>query len=225
MPEGTPASTLAGADLLGSLTPGLVSFRSDPTVVWDHFDVFSGTLAFDIGANGGIVAEKLAANFERVVAFEPAEESYEHLSSGAMPVNVVPDPRAVSSVSGALELEVREGAIGQGELVTGDSLLSAWGESIGTRSIEAVTLDELVDEYGVPDFVKIDVEGHEVDVVDGGTRLWIEHAPRLLIEVHSAANGERILEALGHYDWDRYDAPSYARDSYMQRNHYWIVSR
>lgn len=214
-----------GEGLMGKPPTGVVAFRSDPTTVWEQFDKFTGKLAFDVGANGGIVAEKLADNFDQVIAFEPAEESFKHLTNGGMPANVTTDPRAVSDVSGTVEFDVYDTAIGMGELVTGDSLAAAWGQATGKRSVEAVTLDELVGEFGAPDFVKIDTEGHEVAVVKGGERLLTEYRPRLLIEIHSKDNGEQIRGLLAHYEWERFDAPSYAPDSYMQLNHHWIVSK
>jgi hypothetical protein len=48
-----------------------------------------------------------------------------------------------------------------------------------------VTLDGAAAEFGVPGFVKIDVDGGEVEVLRGAERLLVEHRPSLIVETHS----------------------------------------
>jgi FkbM family methyltransferase len=61
----------------------------------------------------------------------------------------------------------------------------AWGfrlDPSGDRAVEARTLGELTDLFGgSADFVKMDIEGAEWDVVKGE---WPERVGSLLIEVH-----------------------------------------
>ena len=60
------------------------------------------------------------------------------------------------------------------------------------------TLDDLVaSETFEPDFVKIDVEGAEMQVLTGATQLLRERKPHLLIEIHSA---RLALECLVHLE-------------------------
>jgi FkbM family methyltransferase len=205
-------------------TPGVVDFRSDPVAVWNLYEGYEGELAFDIGANGGIVANMLAPNFTRVVAFEPAGESFAHLVESAAE-NVTPDSRAVSEHAGDTRFDLRSIAIGLGELVTGNSLDQSWGEAVGTRVVTATTLDDLMDEYGVPDFIKVDTEGHELAVIQGGKALFAEHKPLLILEIHSEQNGVEIGSLLPGYEWARCDHPSYTPGSYYQQNHYWLISQ
>lgn len=44
---------------------------------------------------------------------------------------------------------------------------SDWSEQL---EISTITLDELIDDYGNPDVIKIDVEGHELEVLKGLTK-------------------------------------------------------
>lgn len=45
---------------------------------------------------------------------------------------------------------------------------STWVEPI---NVESITLDDLIKDYGTPDFIKIDVEGYEKEVIQGLTQL------------------------------------------------------
>jgi FkbM family methyltransferase len=52
--------------------------------------------------------------------------------------------------------------------------------------VATVTLDSLIPEYSSPNFVKIDVEGAELLVLQGATRLLEEIKPTIYIEVDRA---------------------------------------
>ena len=59
------------------------------------------------------------------------------------------------------------------------------------RHVPLVTLDELLGEFPKPDLIKIDVEGAELLVLEGGSRVLREARPRLLIEVSSDTPGHQ----------------------------------
>jgi FkbM family methyltransferase len=69
-----------------------------------------------------------------------------------------------------------------------------------------VSLDWLMEQAGKPDVVKIDVEGMEIEVLRGATRVLREGRPRLYIEVDQSRNAEatRILREAG-YRFFRFD--------------------
>lgn len=63
--------------------------------------------------------------------------------------------------------------------------LTAVHALVGSGSREAgLTLDEASERFFFPDFIKIDVEGGELEVLMGGERTLARH-PALIIEVHS----------------------------------------
>jgi FkbM family methyltransferase len=125
-----------------------------------------GSLAFDIGANRGEVSEAFLALGAHVVAVEPnpslADQITRHFGSEIRVERV-----AVGPNPGRAELSIG--------LDPGHSTLSReWMERAptgdrwnGVISTEVTTLDALIERYGVPDFVKIDVEAYEAEVLSG----------------------------------------------------------
>jgi FkbM family methyltransferase len=67
---------------------------------------------------------------------------------------------------------------------------SQWSPPIPVAS---VTLDELIDEYGAPDFIKIDVEGYEKQVIEGLSR----RVPLLAFEWHEE-DFDSVKEIVNH---------------------------
>ena len=63
----------------------------------------------------------------------------------------------------------------------------------------SMTLDRASNEYFVPDFIKIDVEGAEVDVLQGGQTLLAETRPSMIIEVHGAEAENGCLRLLDRH--------------------------
>lgn len=205
------------------MVAGLIDFQSDPEVVWHHFRELTGFVCFDIGANHGGTARLLATGFHTVHAYEPAAESYQHLCSG-LPENVSPWLLAVSDTTEGVTLDTRTKALGLGELTTGSGPLTpGWGFKEGEgRMVPSTTIDAETDKHGPPDLIKIDTEGHEARVIAGGMETIREHNPRLLIEVHRAADGDWIRSELGGR-FTRITHPLYPPGSELERNHYWLT--
>lgn len=134
-----------------------------------------GNLCFDIGANRGeATGVALNSGYAKVIALEPAPTIYKTLLG-----NFGSDERVV-----CLDLAVSDS---DGDVVTfyeaeedGLSTLNIdWLTADGARyagkpfhevKAETVTMDTLIERYGLPDLVKIDVEGAEDWVLRGLTK-------------------------------------------------------
>ncbi len=180
-------------------------------------------LAFDVGANGGMVARQLAPRFFNVVACEPAVESYERLVTD-LPENVTALQVAVSAHDG--EVTLRETSLTEslGELFTDDTL--SWGQHVGLRTVKSRTLDSLSNAYGYPDFIKIDTEGHEVEIMEGGPETF-KRKPRFVIECHSREKGNEVQRILREWDCWPFEIEyhnAYREHQPQRLEHYWVTS-
>ncbi len=147
----------------------------------------TGDRIVDVGANYGVytlTAAKHAGCDGRVWAFEPSADTAAWLSKSLKCNrfgNVEIIEAAVSSESG------------QGVLVTeSNSELNRLGmpsEAGGGRIIRLTTLDEIARELGWSriDFVKIDAEGHEARVIDGGRGLFAGTSPLVMFEIKAGS--------------------------------------
>lgn len=209
--------------------------ESDPPSVWALMEKFSGGTAYDIGANAGQSAFALAPRFDRVFSFEPAVESLEAMAAANLPTNVHVMPMAVSSSDGPLTLTEQDRHLSRGQLTSRDPAeptsfedeTHGWGKVIGTRLVHAITVDTIAERHGPPDFIKCDVEGHEVEVFKGAHRTLIRYAPALFVEVHSEMLGEDLwltLEPIYKSRLGIVRHPGYPDGSLGFRNHYWLVA-
>ena len=80
----------------------------------------------------------------------------------------------------------------------------------GARDVVSVLcapLDWLLDQLPAPDFLKIDVEGAELAVMEGGARLFMECRPLLIVET-APENGAAMAALLQRYGYVMFDAES-----------------
>jgi FkbM family methyltransferase len=150
-----------------------------------------GMTVLDIGAHHGLytlIASRKIGPQGRVVAFEPSTRERKNLLkhlrlNRCKNVNV--EGVALGSKSGRGELFVVEG------VQTGCNCLRPPNVAEPTTKIavEIATLDESLERLGIQhvDFIKIDVEGAELDVFAGAKRLF-ERQPRptILVEAHDS---------------------------------------
>ncbi len=137
-----------------------------------------GDLAFDVGANVGSRTRVFLQLGAEVVAVEPEKKCARVLFA-----SFYHDPhfhlvnKALGATDGQREMMVSTPHLSGGTL--SQSLIDAlvrseqiWREDLWqeTRRVSVTTLDSLIAKYGVPSFVKIDVEGFEHEVIRGLSR-------------------------------------------------------
>ncbi len=173
--------------------------------------ILSDDLCFDVGANLGEISEVMLGLGARVVAVEPQSENVEALRARfSGNANFVLVPKALASQAGYGELmvcgfsecssmsaEFVATATSSGRL---PSNIYQWNE---VREVATTTLDELIRDYGVPAFAKIDVEGFEAEVLKGCSHrlrtLSLEFTPERL---QPALDCVEMLEMLGDVEFN-----------------------
>jgi FkbM family methyltransferase len=124
--------------------------------------VAPGNLCFDVGANIGEYTESLLSLGANVVAVDPQPSALVELKARfANNPRVKIEPVALGSQPGIATLYIREH---HGETGLYKDLGS---KPVTTANITIDTLDNLMSRHGIPQYIKIDVEGHELEVIKG----------------------------------------------------------
>lgn len=183
--------------------------------------VSDGDLVFDLGAHLGDRTRAFAALGARVVALEPNPDLAGRLRAafdGDAGVEVV--EAAVDRRPGRATLRVSSAT------PTVSSLNARFTEEIGRRNpgfagvdwdreetVEATTLDAMIERYGEPAFCKIDIEGHEPEALAGLSRPLGALSFEFVSGALDAAAGciQRLAE-LGEY---RYNAVAGERRRFL----------
>ena len=162
------------------------------------------SVCFDIGGFHGFVSGVMAlAGARRVVCFEPLPANLEVIHQ-------------LTQLNHPLPIEVRDHALGaadgqvtftvmaedsMGKLATSPFQSGQPGSTsipVSIRSLDALLAHG---EIVPPNLMKIDVEGAELDVLQGGRDLLATHHPEIFAEIHSPelrAQCEAFLRELGY---------------------------
>jgi FkbM family methyltransferase len=132
------------------------------------------SVAFDIGANIGNWTGHLlstARAITKIYSFEPSMAAFQKLKSLSFPSQVVLCNLALSSNRGNGELFLFGETATENSLHNRQGLEDGWGitPSEKTQKVSLETIDNFVASHSIMhiDFIKIDTEGHEVDVLRG----------------------------------------------------------
>ena len=159
-----------------------------------------GGVFYDIGANAGIVAIDVAAHFGGrvpVVAFEPLPSLASHVALSARLSGL---ENCVTVFDVMLGEKPGEATLYLTPTLSMTSAVSR-GNHESTLTRQVVRLDDLVDSGVIPppDAMKVDVEGSELGVFRGATKVLRAHRPTILFEA------DTNLERFGHHRKDLLD--------------------
>jgi len=166
--------------------------------------VTAGDVCYDIGGYRGYMSGILAlAGASRVIVFEPLAENVRAL-------------KKLRELNPELPLQIQQCAVGKDDGEIGFKVMpdrsmgkiASSGFQRGKEAVEEIRvpitkLDTLLSEGGlpVPNLVKIDVEGAEIDVLDGATKTLKELTPKVFLEAHSRALANECTSRLRVYGY------------------------
>jgi FkbM family methyltransferase len=148
------------------------------TIDWIHNRVGKGDVMFDIGANVGaysMVAAKKRGGGARVYAFEPSYVNVATLSANIalndLGGQITPMPLALSASTGMNVLNLRDLDSGSARHGLGDQMPDD-GQVAFRQPVMTFRLDDLIEHFDVPmpNHIKMDVDGGELDVLAGASR-------------------------------------------------------
>jgi len=158
-----------------------------------------GMVFYDVGANAGfftLLGACLVGNAGHVVSFEP-HPTTARLLKKQVSANGIEN---VSVVKAAVTKHVGVAQFSDDRPSVMNSLVAP-GQSERMVEVKTTTLDWEAKRYPPPDLIKIDVEGAEIDVLQGAVELIKRNRPILLVEIHShaiALQYDEIIADLGY---------------------------
>ena len=169
-------------------------YSESEVALWRQF-IKPDWIVADCGANIGAHTVALAQMAQAVVAFEPLPYLY-FLLCGNLALNgitnVSPHPWAVGADRGTLPVPYID--------YTQPGAYGGWNPNTlpaVTRTVPVVALDDCLPHV---DFVKLDVEGMELDALFGMERLLTDARPVVYVEAQQHA--EQIIAELQSHDYD-----------------------
>ena len=159
-------------------------------------------ITVDVGANSGLYTRELARISRHVHAFEPSHKMADVLRQTSAP-NVVVHEIALSDHEGKAELLIPQGEQGAVHgLASLEPQVALSAKSCAVQSVPTARLDEVIRDEVT--FVKIDVEGHELNVLHGAVGLLERSQPVFLVEAedrHRASATESVFEFFQERDY------------------------
>lgn len=169
-------------------------------------------VALDCGGHVGIWTKRLSYHFNEVIAFEPVPKHIECHKKNCTENNITLNEFALSNKETTLNMKVGTGRnTGRSTLEYKSKLVKGDNEiiQINTKTLDSLNLPRV-------DFMKIDVEKHEISLIQGGRETINRCKPIIFIEDHHyfyrkegvptgvdwlSTMGYRVEDYLGSYNY------------------------
>ena len=154
-------------------------------LMWALSRLSKDALIFDIGANVGLTAAMCSTAAKLVYAFEPSPSVHGFLKQ-TVKMNKLRNVRsvqmAVGSEAGELKFLDDPTSASASHLIT-DATMGR----VSDISVPVTTIDNFVRENDIErlEFMKIDIEGFEIDALQGGTDVIRRFKPSVLVEFNA----------------------------------------
>lgn len=162
-----------------------------------ELDVLPGMVFYDIGAHVGyytLLTSALVGSEGSVYAFEPSPRNLRFLHHHVR-LNDLSNVKIIEACVAKRS--------GRRTFAPGSDSFRGHLAPDGELEIRSVAIDPLVAAARIrpPDVVKIDVEGGEVEVLEGARETLQKHGPDIFLATHGARLEERCVRILGELDY------------------------
>lgn len=183
--------------------------------------VRKGDVVFDIGANIGYyscILSRLVGNKGHIYCFEPISKYVKRLKDNIKVNdlrNITVVKKVVSDICVPQKLQVGPSSA---------RTFCGLGEYNHTEVVESITLDKYItEENGIRrvDFVKIDVDGFEIEIISGAEDTLRKYKPIMLVEFCPEAQEKvgnttgdllKLLQSFGYSLYSEYTGIEYKRE-------------
>jgi len=193
----------------------------------DFANLRPGHVVLDLGAYAGmaaIVFSKCVGSAGKVISYEPDPDNFK-----AATVNVALHAR----LSGLHNIDLNQYAVWKDcegiEFSCDGNMGSSASHIVGRRGqvrvVDTITLEDILHVHDLQrvDFLKIDIEGAEIEVIEHSLDLLAKLRPAIVMEshrvenIHSAKECGRLLSTIGYQTW--------TSDSLSQCSDYLLYAR
>jgi FkbM family methyltransferase len=182
---------------LGFLPEALVGRgETAETAFWRSLDL-RGKVVFDVGAFEGLLTLFFARRAKQVVCYEPNTRNHLRLAENVRLnglENVVIRKIGIGAEQRTSTLvwspTMPGGASVEGTIAGG---LRSSGQPLQLEEVVITTLDRDVAEASLPapDLIKVDIEGLELEALEGAKAVLHQHSPNLFLEMHGETMNEK----------------------------------
>ena len=168
----------------------------------------NSNIIFDIGANTGVYAllAKTINPDAKIFAFEPVERVYGKLiaNNNLNEYDVNCFEKAISNFDGKATIYDKDTEHTYSVTVNTDT--SATKENSIPTTITTIRLDTFIDSVQLPkiDLLKVDVETHEVEALEGFGEYLKKFEPTFIIEILNDKIAQGIEELISEIDYEYY---------------------
>jgi FkbM family methyltransferase len=159
--------------------------------------IHSGELVFDVGANCGTKSRVFLKLGARVVAFEPQADCLRELEARCgRNAKLITVQAALSPTEGKKHFYVRGSMSGM------SGFIENWGPPVEAEIlVPTYTLDRMISLHGKPQYIKIDAEGYDYEVLKGLSQpvpyISFEYHDDRQDQIEMAINCINYLSSLG----------------------------
>lgn len=184
-----------------------------------HRIVGGGDVAIDVGANQGLFSYNLSKRFSRVYAFEINADVTKDLAA-YNPGNIEIITEGLSSQEGEAVLYI---PVVKGQLLTGWASLTPNNcpdtREHAVKHARICPLDKFDIEHVA--FIKIDVEGHEIEVLRGGANTLRRSRPIVLVEIKTH-NLDEAFSFFADMEYEQRELESFVKATGAEENYIFV---
>lgn len=194
-------------------------------------------IIFDVGANTGEKAAIFKKLSKKIICFEPSPNSIDTLKKRFAWTNIIIMPIAISNSESITQLYILENmqtlnSINSKQLRHVVKPMSN-GSKIKIIDVKTETLDNAIEKFGRPEYIKIDVEGNEKEVIEGLTMpvkyisfencssLFLDEGISSIEHLEQIANGKAKFNILvdGHFIFNDFSVSELIKN-HLRNNNY-----